>query len=75
MNGERLATCALIDKNTDDQAIGAFGHLPRAIHVEVAQAHRLETIDAGEVAGVDLAHQLLAGIRVERVGRHILGQR
>ena len=73
VRGSPLA--ALVHEDADDETVGALGDLAWTVDVEVAQADGFETVDASEVTGVELAHQLLAGVRVERVGGHVLGQR
>ncbi len=52
--------------------IGARRILPRPVHVEVAQRHRLQPEHAGKDVAVILAHQLLQGVRRFRPGRHLL---
>src|SRR5439155_391541 len=65
---------ALVHEDADDQAIRTLRHLARAVHIEVAQAHRLDAVDVRKVARVYLAHQLLAGVWIQRPRRHVLGQ-
>src|ERR1019366_4428001 len=63
-DGGRLAVQHRLHEERQHPRIGARWGLPRAVHVEVAQRHRLQTVYPGKNAAVIFAHEFL-----ERIGR------
>src|SRR5437867_1662632 len=51
-----------LDEARDDRRVLGRGVLARPEHVEVAERHRLETVDPREHAAVELAGQLVDGV-------------
>ena len=64
-----------VDEERDDRGVLAVGSLPGPVHVEVAQAHRLEPVQLPEHPGVVLAGQLGHRVGRARHQRRRLGRR